>query len=581
MDTAVGARASRRRCRTAWRGGERRLRAEARRGVEEASARRAEIEAHARARRSTRSRRRRAGARLARVGGVGGGERCFPSAGFGRTDRQFAAVNARVRESSEVARAVAIGAHLVGGARRYRLVSREERVEEDDADEESEESEESDPRRRLRAPHLVRRDCAGERRRGEAHGCARGGFRNLAGVRTSRGFRTRKGRAERRRARKPKAGFRQRRTSSARARACSSACAARLRRARCFPETSTFPARRTGWAWARAAARGASRVVWRSGARARDPHAPPLEPPDSREAAAALEAKAFAKRGSLKAFTRRSADDAFGSDGDERVHKSARAARANERVSISARTPRRAVHVRAAAIPVYSSSRAGGGEETPPGETPGQRESDRAARAMLAESSAQTDFEDVVAAVRPTSPDASFPRAHSSAGRKKRREKKSSRDARSRRSSENESVVGERFTADGLSTKRATRDDVDAFADDGTSDDDLELRDSKKPLDKRAAFLAAALRGGGGCAERRTDKARTRSSPASSPNSRSSRRWATSPPSWTPCGSRAMPSTPSRRRRGSRRWRRAGAWSCSARGETLKQRATPRGSTRP
>ena len=129
-------------------------------------------------------------------------------------------------------------------------------------------------------------------------------------------------------------------------------------------------------------------------------------------------------------------------------------------------------------------------EETPPEETPGT-ESDRAARATLAESSAQTDFEDVVAAVRPTSPDASFPRAHSSAGRKKRREK-SSRDARSRRTPENESVV-ERFTADGLSTKRASRDDVDAFADDGTSDD-LELEeDSRKPLDKRAAFLAAAL----------------------------------------------------------------------------------------
>ena len=64
---------------------------------------------------------------------------------------------------------------------------------------------------------------------------------------------------------------------------------------------------------------------------------------------------------------------------------------------------------------------------------------------------------------------------------------------RSRRTSENESVVGERFTADGLSTKRASRDDVDAFADDGTSDD-LELEeDSRKPLDKRAAFLAAAL----------------------------------------------------------------------------------------
>jgi hypothetical protein len=234
---------------------------------------------------------------------------------------------------------------------------------------------------------------------------------------------------------------------------------------------------------------GAGRVARRLAKRRapRDPHAPPLEPPDSREAAAALEAKAFAKRGSLKAFARRSADDAFGSDGDERVHKSARAAEP----SSAPRYPREprgvlSTYARRRFQPPVAPAEA---EETPPEETPGT-ESDRAARATLAESSAQTDFEDVVAAVRPTSPDASFPRAHSSAGRKKRREK-SSRDARSRRTPENESV-GERFTADGLSTKRASRDDVDAFADDGTSDD-LELRDSRKPLDKRAAFLAAAL----------------------------------------------------------------------------------------
>ena len=218
-------------------------------------------------------------------------------------------------------------------------------------------------------------------------------------------------------------------------------------------------------------------------------------------------------------------------------------------------------------------------EETPPGETPGT-ESDRAARAMLAESSAQTDFEDVVAAVRPTSPDASFPRAHSSAGRKKRREKKSSRDARSRRSSENESVVGERFTADGLSTKRATRDDVDAFADDGTSDDDLELRDSKKPLDKRAAFLAAAL----------AEEEAARSANRQSPDALESR-FFSELALFEEMGDIAAELDAMRFARDafdaeqaasrfaavaeSRRVELLGA------GETLKQRATPRGSTRP
>ena len=162
---------------------------------------------------------------------------------------------------------------------------------------------------------------------------------------------------------------------------------------------------------------GAGRIARRLAKRRapRDPHAPPLEPPDSREAAAALEAKAFAKRGSLKAFTARSADDAFGSDdNDERVHKSARAAEPPS-VSRYPREPRGVLSTYArrrfqSLLPVAPAE----AEETPPEETPGT-ESDRAARATLAESSAQTDFEDVVAAVRPTSPDASFPRAHSSA----------------------------------------------------------------------------------------------------------------------------------------------------------------------
>ena len=179
-----------------------------------------------------------------------------------------------------------------------------------------------------------------------------------------------------------------------RARACSSACAARSTRT-ALPETSTFLARRTG---GHGPGGGAGRIARRlAAARARD-HAPPPSrrtrgkpPPRSRRRS---------RSGSLKAFTR-FRGRCVRATTSERVHKNARR-RATERVSISARTPRRAVHVRAAAISVsfpVAPAEAGDAAGGDAGNGIGPRgESD--ARG----SSAQTDFEDVVAAVRPSRP---------------------------------------------------------------------------------------------------------------------------------------------------------------------------------
>ena len=218
----------------------------------------------------------------------------------------------------------------------------------------------------------------------------------------------------------------------------------------------------------------------------RDPDAPPLEPPNSREAADALRAKAFAKRGD---FPR---NDARVADGEARVTARAAVATAS-RADAGARTVSMPPRGPRGVLSTHARRRSAESSVAPANpsadETRFGTESASDARAALASASARTDPARV-AAVRPTPFDASSG-ARSDAGRRTMR-KDASSDARgSTKGSRGKTSIGEK---DAAASRAASRDDVDArrLVDGGTSDD-IETENFRTPLDKRTAFLAAAL----------------------------------------------------------------------------------------
>ena len=231
---------------------------------------------------------------------------------------------------------------------------------------------------------------------------------------------------------------------------------------------------------------GAGRIARRLAKRRapRDPDAPPLEPPDSREAAEAMKAKAFRATLPRDSSARRA---------DIVADEDVVAARLAAERSRTQREPRGVLSTYARrtfaslVAPAEAEPRAG-------------TEPDRAAQnptlSLVSSTSAQTDpvvFVGDRGRSKEIPPETS-PAPENRAGRRKKPSAK--KNARASRANAPEARADvERIGADRRVSFRRYEIDVDvASASDGTSDDlDFVPDASRNPLDKRAAFLAACL----------------------------------------------------------------------------------------
>jgi hypothetical protein len=222
---------------------------------------------------------------------------------------------------------------------------------------------------------------------------------------------------------------------------------------------------------------GAGRIARRLAKRRapRDPDAPPLEPPDSREAAEAMKAKAF--RSLPRDSSARRADivdDIVAAAGDDDVAARLAARLVAERVSRTHREPRGVLSTYARRT--FASLVAPAEAETRAGTEP-DRAAQKPTLSLVSSTSAQTDpvaFLGDRGRSKETPPETS-PAPENRAGRRKKPSAK--------KKAEEKRVAA------------ASRANVDvASASDGTSDDlDFVPDASRNPLDRRAAFLAACL----------------------------------------------------------------------------------------
>ncbi len=221
---------------------------------------------------------------------------------------------------------------------------------------------------------------------------------------------------------------------------------------------------------------GAGRIARRLAKRRapRDPDAPPLEPPDSREAAEAMKAKAF--RALLRDSSARRADIvddivAAGDDDDVAARLAARLAAERGRTR---REPRGVLSTYARRT--FASLVAPAEAETRAGTEP-DRAAQKPTLSLVSSTSAQTDpvaFVGDRGRSKETPPETS-PAPENRAGRRKKPSGK-------KKAEEKRVAAASRANVDVVSASDGTSDDLDFVPD-----------ASRNPLDRRAAFLAACL----------------------------------------------------------------------------------------